>query len=1648
MSRVATKNAFDFLFGEPRKAIATLLVAVLGLTALSAPQASANSIATLSVSSIIKGITPTSLGPDYTALSQLGSQANGATTLSSIQAADTSNTGSYVTSFIPTDAGASTTKVVFYASGTTVTAPITTFATDTAYNGSAALTGGGFFVIEVTAADGTKNYYQIAVAVLPATADATLKSTSTIKGQMVSSLGSPNTDITLVDSDPMLPRGAVTLSSSQAVDTSTATSFVATDSLAVVTKVVKFAQGTNVSSTSFAAATAYAGQSITDQDFFIVQVTASDTTTVLFYKFAVTVTAPVVASSDATLTTMSTIKGQSVSNLGTPNATLASAVAGGVTLSAAQGADTSNAGSYASAFMPNDPGATVTRTVKYASGASTTGFATDSVYSGTAAITNGDFFVVQVTAANASIFYYRIAVTVAAATATVPSLSGLSKTAAESAVTGAGFTVGTETSVGNAEGATSGNNGNASGTQTPSAGSSATIGSVVSFSYYTDTTPSATVPNLYGLSTSAAEIAIRNAGLTVGTETPVNNAGGATASNFGNATGTQSPASGSSASVGSSVSFSFYSYTAPPVPAYVLSYVVPSDQGSLIGAANQTVSAGGTGMTVTAVGNSGWVFKSWSDGLRTSSRRDTLTNHSDAFFAYFLRVVPNLTGLTKAAAEKALAEADFTLGTETLVGNAGGATAANDGKATGTQSPLANSAGEQGATVNFSYYKYTAYTLPAPTITGLGTGSYSVGSTAGGTIIIISGTGFVSGARLLVGGADAIILSTSDTTIAAKTPPGKAGTVDVTVVNPDGQFATGTKLFTYQSRTFIVSSTDISVAVGSKTTIWIGSTNGLEIGSKVQVQSSSTQVTVSPEATVSSATFSAPVVITGVSLGAAVITVSQAGYEDVLINVTVTPVVPNLSGLNKFDAEAAIVAAGYTVGTETVVQNHPAITMAGSQQAASDPGRNAGQTPKSGSALAAGSSVAFSYYALRDPAPLVSSFDVKVGLLAGGTQIHVIGHGLDIRDVYFGNTRSSYIHGVDSNNYYIASAPGIAGAVDVTIVNQDGQRWTGKAYFTYVVPTVPDLSGLTKKSAEKAITDAGLKVGIETSLDNSGGATAKNDGQTSRTQSPIAGSAPDAGSTVDFSYYTYTAPAAPTVQSVDHVPDSKEFTINGTGFADGAVVKIGTMTVTNISSSRSTFLVASLGLTDLGYIPSSPQDVKVINPDQQVGIGKGIFTWGTGARVIPDLKGLTIAAAKDAITKAGFTVGRLTAVVKYAPDKNTPADNQLVTGTQSPTAGSVPRTGPEYSQVDFSYYSYQVNINFTGGGGSAPLEGGEYSQEADVPTALTPNKFVYPGHIFAGWLADKAYSDGAVISFEPKYTGAVFIAQWSPITYQVSFDANGAKGDTPTAISSNLDKGVALPGVGTMTKSGFVFGGWSTTGTAPAASSTSYTTGADVTLLAIWNVAPAASTIAKTTTKVSKKKPTKKTQAKTVVAKVSVPDLTGLTKAAAEASITISGFKVGTETSVGNSGGATKDNDGKVTSVQSPVATSMAGDGSAIDFSYYSYKAPAPVVISVQYVALTSTLHIHGSGFVNDATVTIGGYILSGAEVQDSSLIDIPVDSAVLAQIPSGSQVTTVTNPDGQSATGVGMFTRGTKNSNYVLPSNLFVYGSRVPSPL
>jgi hypothetical protein len=88
----------------------------------------------------------------------------------------------------------------------------------------------------------------------------------------------------------------------------------------------------------------------------------------------------------------------------------------------------------------------------------------------------------------------------------------------------------------------------------------------------------------------------------------------------------------------------------------------------------------------------------------------------------------------------------------------------------------------------------------ATAVAGLAVTSFAPtsGTTAGGTLVTISGSGFTRASQVLFGAAAAqIVAVVSDTTIQVLSPPGRAGTYTVTVVGSSGARVSSTGVYMY-----------------------------------------------------------------------------------------------------------------------------------------------------------------------------------------------------------------------------------------------------------------------------------------------------------------------------------------------------------------------------------------------------------------------------------------------------------------------------------------------------------------------------------------------------------------------------------------------------------------------------------------------------------------------------------------------------------------------------------------------------------------------------------------------------------------------------------------------------------------------------------
>ena len=132
-----------------------------------------------------------------------------------------------------------------------------------------------------------------------------------------------------------------------------------------------------------------------------------------------------------------------------------------------------------------------------------------------------------------------------------------------------------------------------------------------------------------------------------------------------------------------------------------------------------------------------------------------------------------------------------TSATGVSVSNSTTITATAPAHAAGAVSVVVTNTDNQSGTLTNGY----TYTNPAPTVSSISPVS---GTTAGGTPVTITGTGFLTGATVKLGGTSATGVSvTNSTTITATTAAHAAGAVDVVVTNTDAQSGTLSQGYTY-----------------------------------------------------------------------------------------------------------------------------------------------------------------------------------------------------------------------------------------------------------------------------------------------------------------------------------------------------------------------------------------------------------------------------------------------------------------------------------------------------------------------------------------------------------------------------------------------------------------------------------------------------------------------------------------------------------------------------------------------------------------------------------------------------------------------------------------------------------------------------------
>lgn len=423
--------------------------------------------------------------------------------------------------------------------------------------------------------------------------------------------------------------------------------------------------------------------------------------------------------------------------------------------------------------------------------------------------------------------------------------------------------------------------------------------------------------------------------------------------------------------------------------------------------------------------------------------------------------------------------------------------------------------------------------------------------------------------------------------------------------------------------------------------------------------------------------------------------------------------VPSVKWTTQANAETAIAASGYVVGT-VIAQSHNVVLA----------GNVINQDPYAGATRDAGTPVTL--IVSSGPvgsAPIVVS-DV-VGLSQAAAEAALSADGLNVSVT---TTNSETVAAGDVISQDPAGGTEVTAGSTVNLLVSAGPA--------PVMVTVPDVTGASQAAAESAIAAAGLAVGNVTNAYSD--TVAAGD---VISQNPAGGSEVGEGSTVSLVVSNGPAPVVITVPSVEGLSQAS---------AESAIAA-SSLTVGTVSTANSSTVAAG--------------DVISQNPAGGSEVGEGtsvdlVVSTGPVMIDVPSVEGSSQSAAEAAITAAGLSVGNVTST-----SSETVAAGDVI--SQTPTGGSsvvegtnvdlVVSTGPalitvpsvegdSQSAAESAIISAGLNVgNITTASSSSVAEGDVISQTPAGGSSVT-----------AGTSVDLVISTGSDLVTVPGVVGGSY----------------------------------------------------------------------------------------------------------------------------------------------------------------------------------------------------------------------------------------------------------------------------------------------------
>tara|TARA_R110002072_G_scaffold276051_1_gene437383 strand:- start:111990 stop:116984 length:4995 start_codon:yes stop_codon:yes gene_type:complete len=956
-----------------------------------------------------------------------------------------------------------------------------------------------------------------------------------------------------------------------------------------------------------------------------------------------------------------------------------------------------------------------------------------------------------------------------------------------------------------------------------------------------------------------------------------------------------------------------------------------------------------------------------------------------------------------------------------------------------------------------------AYTYdPNPTITSL---SPSNGVYTGGDLITVTGTNFVSGATVDLGGSACTpVTFVSSTSLTCTTTAHAAGSVTATVTNPDAQTGTLASAFTFDPPPTVTSVTNSAGTNLGGTLVTITGTAFVS-GATVDFGGSAcTPVTFVNSTSMTCTT-------TAHAVGAVTVTVTnpdtQTGTLASGFSYQLAPTLSNVSpsfGPSAGGQTVTLTGTGFVAGA-TVDFGGSACTGVNVISATSISCITGAHANGAVSVTMTNADTQFVTLAtgyIYIAAPTVTSVVANSGPNAGGTAVTITGTGfLAGATVDFGGSACGSVVVVSSTSITCTTSAHATGAVTVTVTNSDSQAGTLASGFTYIpAPTVTSVSptaGALAGGTAVTITGSGYTAGATVDFGGSacGGVTVVSATSiTCTTTAHAAGAVTVTVTNTDTQSgnlaTAYTYQAAPTVSGV--APTSgilaggTAVTITGTGYVTSASVSIGGVACSGVNVVGPTTITCTTGANTTGA-----KTVTVTNADTQNGSLATAYTYdpAPGVTSVAPSAGALAGSTAIVITGTDFVSGA-TVTIDGLPCTGVTFVNATTINCTTPThaAGSVnvmvinPDT---QAGTGTNVYTYQPAPNVTSvspnagalaGGTTVTVTGTNFVAGATVDLGGSNCGTVNVTSSTTLTCITTAHAAGAVtatVTNADTQTGNVATAY----TYQAA----------PTVTTVTLNRGptaggsaVTVAGTGFLTGATVDFGG-------SACGSVTVVTANSITCT---TTAHAAGAVTVTVTNADSQSGNQ-ASAFTYDAPPTVTSITpnsGILTGGTAVTVTGSGYYAGASVDFGGSacGGITVVNATTITCTTTAHATGAVtvtvtnADAQSGNLSSGFTYSPTPTVSSVSpssgATSGSTLVTITGVNFVSGATVDFGGSACTPVTFNNSTSLTCTTTAHA-----AGAITATVTNPDTQTGNLASAYT-------YAAAANLsWQVGGASPTP-